>query len=228
MIIQNKGELQQIPFNHLSDIDFQDFMNFYKKCTAKPLSTLSSGKIDQNEYLTDEEIFPSDQSRIMEQAKFTYASLGKAFKKQIKTIEDQGIKEVEALKALKTENQELESIEGFFPKKIRNNEIRNEIDETKKIGRKYLNHETKKYICDFQQYETIRSYADNIYTGKINIDEAEMDQRNLLKNIVEFNNKSRLRTIEAKDKERDTYEIAYALYEGRELILNASKVQYFQ
>ena len=74
----------------------------------------------------------------------------------------------------------------------------------------------------------IRSYVDNIYTGKINIDEAEMDQRNLLKNIVEFNNKSRLRTIEAKDKERDTYEIGYALYEGRELILNVSKVQYFQ
>ena len=38
--IPNKGELQQIAFNYSSDIDFQDFMNFYKKCTAKPYSFL--------------------------------------------------------------------------------------------------------------------------------------------------------------------------------------------
>ena len=32
----NNRELQQTPFNHLSDIAFLDFMNLYKKCTAKP------------------------------------------------------------------------------------------------------------------------------------------------------------------------------------------------
>ena len=37
MRIPNKGELQQISFNHSSDIDFKDFMNLYKKCTTKPL-----------------------------------------------------------------------------------------------------------------------------------------------------------------------------------------------
>ena len=36
MKIPNKREPQQIAFNHSSDIDFKDFMNFYKKCTAKP------------------------------------------------------------------------------------------------------------------------------------------------------------------------------------------------
>ena len=35
MKILNKRELQQIAFNHSSDIDFQGFMNLYKKCTAK-------------------------------------------------------------------------------------------------------------------------------------------------------------------------------------------------
>ena len=35
MKITNKRELQQIAFNHSSDIDFQDFMNLYKKCTEK-------------------------------------------------------------------------------------------------------------------------------------------------------------------------------------------------
>ena len=58
------------------------------------ISAFSSGKIDKYEYLADEEILPSDQSRIIEQAKFTYSPLGKAFEKQIKTIEDQGIKQI--------------------------------------------------------------------------------------------------------------------------------------
>ena len=40
MKIPKKRELQQIVFNHSSDIDFQDFMNFYKKCTPKPYSLL--------------------------------------------------------------------------------------------------------------------------------------------------------------------------------------------
>ena len=61
------------------------------------ISALSSGKIDKYEYLTGEEILPSNQRQIIEQAKFTYSPLGKAFEKQIKTIEDQGIKQVKAI-----------------------------------------------------------------------------------------------------------------------------------
>ena len=38
--IPNKIELQQIAFNHSSDIYFQDFINLYKKCTEKPYSFL--------------------------------------------------------------------------------------------------------------------------------------------------------------------------------------------
>ena len=91
-----------------------------------------SGKIGKYEYLTGKEILLSNQSRIIEQAKFIYSPLGKAFQKQRKAIEDQGIKQVEALKDLKSEeNQELESSEVLFPKRIRNIEIKNE-----KIGRK--------------------------------------------------------------------------------------------
>ena len=47
-----------------------------------------TGKIDKYEYLTGEEILPSNQQQIIEQAKFTFSPLGKAFEKQIKTIED--------------------------------------------------------------------------------------------------------------------------------------------
>ena len=75
----------------------------------------------------------SDQSRIIQQEKFTYSPLSKAFQKQIKTIEDEGIKQVEDLKALKPkESKEPESIEGIFPKGMRTNEIKDKIYETKK------------------------------------------------------------------------------------------------
>ena len=51
-------------------------------------SALPSIKIEKYEYLTGEEILSFDQSRIIEQAKFTYSPLGKAFEKQMKTIEE--------------------------------------------------------------------------------------------------------------------------------------------
>ena len=67
---------------------------------AAKISVLSSGKIHKYEYLTGEDILPSNQQEIMEQARFTYSPLGKAIEKQIKRIEDQGKKQVEALNTL--------------------------------------------------------------------------------------------------------------------------------
>ena len=55
---------------------------------AANISALSPCKIDKYEHLTAEEILPSNQKQIVEQAKFTYSYFGKAFEKQIKTIED--------------------------------------------------------------------------------------------------------------------------------------------
>ena len=47
---------------------------------AAKISALSSGKIDKYEDLTGEEILPSNQQQIIEEAKFTYSPLGKALK----------------------------------------------------------------------------------------------------------------------------------------------------
>ena len=54
---------------HVVDIDRE----------AAKILTLSSGKIDQCEYVTGEEILPSDQRRAIEQGKFTYFPLSEAF-----------------------------------------------------------------------------------------------------------------------------------------------------
>ena len=69
----------------------------YNNREAAKISTLSSGKIHKYEYLTGEDILPSNQQQIIEQTKFTYSPLGIAFEKQIKTIEDQAEKQIKAI-----------------------------------------------------------------------------------------------------------------------------------
>ena len=78
---------------------------------AAKISALSSGKLYKYEYLTGQDILPSNQQQIIEQTKFTYSPLGKAFDKQIKTIEDQGKIQVDALEKLKPK-EEIKPIEG--------------------------------------------------------------------------------------------------------------------
>ena len=77
---------------------------------AAKISALSSGKLQKYEYLTGEDILRSNKQQIIEQAKFTYSPLEKAFEKQKKTIEDQGEKQVNALENLKPK-KETRSIE---------------------------------------------------------------------------------------------------------------------
>ena len=62
----NKQELQQIAFNCPSDIDLKD----------------------KYEYLTGEEILPSDQSRIISQIRFIYSPLVKTLENQAKLLEN--------------------------------------------------------------------------------------------------------------------------------------------
>ena len=173
---------------------------------AAKVSASSPGKIDKYEFLTGEERLPFDQNTIIEQAKFNYSPLGKAFEIEIKTIKDQDLKQVQALRALKLEeNKEvIKSIEGTSPKEMRANEIKNKIHEVKKweekIKREDLKCKTKNYTYDFQQYETIRSFDESVYTRKAIIAEAEEDQSNLLENLVKFNCKSGPKKKEGKGK----------------------------
>ena len=105
------------------------------------------------------------QQQIIKQAKFAYSPLGKAFKKQIKTIEDQGEKQVEALKDLKPKEQ-IKSIEGIFPKGYESVEIKNKINKIKeyekKVNRNNMIHYSCKKPFDFKTIKTLRSFGENI------------------------------------------------------------------
>ena len=59
---------------------------------ATKISALWSGKIHKYEYLTSEEILPSNQRQIIEQAKFAHSPIEKAFEKQTNIIKELGKK----------------------------------------------------------------------------------------------------------------------------------------
>ena len=97
----------------------------------------------------------------------------------------------------------------------------------KKKLKKRLKIWNKRIHIRFSAIWTIRSPGESIYTHEAKIVKAEKDQSNLLKYIAGFNKKSGPKTKEGKDKKRDTYESAYALYEGVELTLNPIVIQLF-
>ena len=100
---------------------------------AAKILALSSGKIHKYEYVTGEDILPSNQQQIFEQAKFTYSPLGKAFEQKIKTIKDQGEKQVKALNNLKLkEEEETKPIKDMPNNKTKASTIFNELINKKK------------------------------------------------------------------------------------------------
>ena len=164
---------------------------------------MSSGKIRKYEYLTGEDILPSNQQQIIEQAKSTCSPLGKAFEKQIKTIEDQGQKQVEALNTLKSNNQL--TIEDVIPKNALNNdEAKKELDKIKEIekniDREKLIYKTNDYIYNFKNFQTIKTFGRDICEGKTTIKEADEYQKDLLVEIMNFRKNTKPRSQEKKTK----------------------------
>ena len=154
---------------------------------AAKILALSSGKIHKYEYLTGEDILPTNKQQIIEKAKFTYSPLGKAFEKQIKTIEYQGEKQFKALNPLKSDNNKL-TIEDVIPKSVFANieaaeefSIIKEIE--KKVGREKLVYKSNKNKYNFKNSQTIRIFGEDIYNGEITLEEADEYQSNLLNKI---------------------------------------------
>ena len=173
---------------------------------AAKISALSSGKTHKYEHLTGEDILPSNKQQIIEQAWFTYSSLGKAFEKQTKTIEDQGQKQVEVLNTLKSNNQL--TIEDVIPKNALNNdEAKQELDKNKEIeknvDREKLVYKTNEYTYSFKNFQTIKTFGRDIYEGKITIEEANEYQTNLLAEIMNFRKNMKPKSQEKKTRKRN-------------------------
>ena len=119
----------------INDQSTDEKLKYVINTEAAKISALSSGKTHKYENLTGKYKLPSNQQQIVEEAIFTYSSLGKAFEKQIKAIEDQEQKQVDALNTLKSSNQL--TTEDVIPKNALNNdEEKKELDKIKEIEKK--------------------------------------------------------------------------------------------
>ena len=157
--------------------------------TAK-ISALSSNKFNKYEYLTGEEILPFNQQQMIQHANFTYSPLGKAFEKQIKTIEYQGEKQIKAI-----QNQEsIKTIKKYDDyddedssliskqKEIFHELVDKRIKETTELSEK-VNHNDLIYkykgntaSVNFDQFDNAFSLLDKIRNGKISLTNAKSDQ----------------------------------------------------
>ena len=116
----------------------------------------------------------SNQQQIIEQAKFTYSTLGKAFEKKIKTIEDQGEKQLDALKDWKTKEQ-TKPIQD--KSKIIFNELINKIKGLMKELYDSLDHNNLKseYVgsnkdVSFYEHRDSKEFFNAINDNKVNFD----------------------------------------------------------
>ena len=166
---------------------------------AAKISALSSGKLDKYEYLTGEEILPSNQQQIIQQAKFNYSPLEKAFEKQTKTIENHGKKQVDDLK---TSYKKLPSIKDFVPTEKFNIEIINEIKRIeeieKNVDRDKMVYKSTSRTYDFRGFKTIRTYGNDIRNNVTSLAAANLEQANLLAYFHDFVKKTKPQDPEQK------------------------------
>ena len=192
---------------------------------AVKISALSSGKIDKYEYLTGEEILPSNQQQIIEQAKFTYSPLEKAFQKQTKTIEDQGKKQVDALESLKPSDKQFSSIRDFISKERLNSEIVNEIErieeEERKVERSKMVYKASNETYDYRKFKTIRVFGNEIKNNIIDMSMANDEEDQLLRYINKLKSKKKPHNLESKKVKEDVLNSARALLKGREMVFKA-------
>ena len=155
---------------------------------AAKISALSSGKIDKYEYLTGEEILPSNQQQTIQQAKFNYSPLGKALEKQIKTTEDQGKKQVKAIQ----DNKQIVNKDDDYKDKLllsREREIFKDIynkklDKIEELNNK-IDYNDLNYVVvgtgdkySFDDLDNPLTLLNNIKEGKISMDKAMEQQYN--------------------------------------------------
>ena len=152
-------------------------------------------------------------------------------KKQIKTIKDQGEKQVVALESLKPPDKKLPPLKDFIPIENLNPEIINEIKRIeeieKKVDRNKMIYKGTNKTYDFRNFKTIRAFGNEI-RNVISLDTANIEQVNLLSYVYDFTKKTRPRNLAQKKLRADVVDSVTSLVKGREMVINAFKSGIFQ
>ena len=157
---------------------------------AAKISALSSGKLDKYEYLTGEEILPSNQQQIIQQAKFTYSPLGKALEKQRKTIEDQGEKQIKTIqdnrKQLISGNDYKDKLLLSREREIFKDVYNKRLDNLEELNNK-IDYNNLKYVIlsngssyTFSEMKNPITFLNEIKKGETSLEEAKIMQENFL------------------------------------------------
>ena len=185
---------------------------------AAKISVLSSGKIDKYEYLTYEEILPFNQRQMIEQAKFAYSSLGKAFEKETG-------KQVDTIKSLSPSNK-LKQIEGIFSQNLMNDLIHaklREIIEFQDIIKKDdLNYKSKgRKTYNFSKYSLTIVFLKDLHEGNLSIEKADIEQSYFATELKNFD--KGIKTLEKKS----FFNNLELLFSARGKVLNSFKSRLF-
>ena len=196
---------------------------------AAKISALSSGKIDKYEYLTGEEILPSTQQQIIQQAKFSYSPLGKAFEEQTKKIKDQGEKQIKAI----PDKRPIKLIKKFTydindsPIVLKEKEIYSKHTEEscEKINSLEKRVDTNKLVFkykgntadeDFSKFDKALDLINKIRDGEISLNEAKEKQAKLKSSMGEIKKVQTISLIESKEAKTNIQN----LYNARKAAIN--------
>ena len=130
---------------------------------AAKISALWFRKINECEYLTDEETLPPDQSSVIEQTKFSYSPLGKVFEKETKMTEEKDEKQIDAITDQKKRLETLSNKDDHksIDKKIFDRVVIERFDEIKELTNE-IDHDDLIYHFKNNTNKNINDFDDGI------------------------------------------------------------------
>ena len=95
------------------------------------------------------------------------------------------------------------------------------------IDRQKIVYKSNKNTYDFRNFQTIRTFGEDIYDSKVTLEEADKDQSDLANEIKTFTDKTRLKSYKKKQEREDTLDSLSNFFKAREMVLHGFKTKIF-
>ena len=124
------------------------------------------------------------------------------------------------------------TIEDVIPNDaVNNNEAKKEVDKIKeiekKVDREKLIFETNECTYSFKNFQTIKTFGQDIYEFKIMIEEADKHQTNLLVKIMNFRKNTKPRSQEKNEKKKLLLKSCIIFLRAEKKFMTLLKAKYF-
>ena len=114
---------------------------------------------------------------------------------------------------------------------LKNDEALEDLNEIKEIEktvyREKLLYRANEYTYNFRDFWTIKTFGRDIYEGKITLDDASIEQYDLLREIRNFNSRTRPKNNMKIQEKEIVLKIFYKLFEARETLLHGFESKIF-